>query len=375
MSRGARGGDEPSVGSILGNYKLQALIGQGGMGRVFKARHVRLGRTVAIKVLDSRHSRQEDMVKRFFREAQVINEISHHNIVDVTDFLVSDGHAYCVMEYLVGQSLGELLKRRYVPVAETLRIMRQVADALQAAHDHDVVHRDLKPDNIFLLKKRDAGGQVVKVLDFGVAKLMDGNATNYTAEGMVVGTPAFMAPEQASGLEIDPRTDIYAFGVVLYRMLSGEMPFRAGNFSELLVKLTTQDPPPLPKSTPRGEAIPPALAKAVMQCLEKKPKDRPQKMAALSELLGSLEAPSPKAVRNKGRRAAGKRATRVRRQSAARVRFRLAALLVAGVLAAAGWRERATVLREATRLKDAAADKVQEGWKAVQKRLPGQSAR
>ncbi len=278
---------EVAVGAELGSYKLTSLLGEGAMGRVFKARHMRLGRTVAIKILNPEYAARPDVVKRFFREAKVVNEIDHENIVEVTDFVEVPGLAFLVMELLDGQSLREIVKRRkgkWPPLNRSVAVMAQVCDALEAAHQKGVVHRDLKPDNIFVIQR--AGRDYAKVLDFGVAKLKEPDAGSYaTVTGMILGTPLYMAPEQAIGKDVDRHADVWAAGVVLYELLSGTVPFKGESFADLVTKIRDEPPKPLPDRTPRREHIPPALAAIVMKCLEKKPSDRFRSMAALAEAL------------------------------------------------------------------------------------------
>lgn len=281
---------EISVGSELGSYQLVSLLGEGAMGRVFKARHVKLGRSVALKVLNPEYAARPDIVKRFFREARVVNEISHEHIVEVTDFVEVPGLAFLVMELLDGESLRDVLKRRrgkWPTVRRIAAVMAQVCDALAAAHDKGVVHRDLKPDNIFVIKR--AGGDYAKVLDFGIAKLKDQSDTGSTSTitGMILGTPLYMSPEQAMGKEVGPASDVWAAGVVLYELLSGSVPFKAGNFVDLVQKIRNEPAPPLPARTPRRERIPPPIAAAVMKCLEKSPADRHRSMKGLAEALRS----------------------------------------------------------------------------------------
>jgi len=276
-----------AVGAELGSYKLTSLLGEGAMGRVFKARHMRLGRTVAIKILNPEYAARPDVVKRFFREAKVVNEIDHENIVEVTDFVEVPGLAFLVMELLDGQSLREIVKRRkgkWPPLYRSVAVMAQVCDALEAAHQKGVVHRDLKPDNIFVIQR--AGRDYAKVLDFGVAKLKEPDAGSYaTVTGMILGTPLYMAPEQATGKDVDRHADVWAAGVVLYELISGTVPFKGESFADLVTKIRDDPPKPLPDKTPRGERIPAALAAIVVKCLEKKPSDRFRSMAALAEAL------------------------------------------------------------------------------------------
>ncbi len=277
---------EIGPGTELGSYKLVSLLGAGAMGKVWRAEHVRLGRAVAIKVLNPEYVARPDVVQRFFREARVVNDIDHEHIVEVTDFVEAPGLAYLVMELLDGTSLRDLMKqrgRKYPPLARIVGLMAQVCEALEAAHEKGVVHRDLKPDNVFVVKR--GGEDFVKVLDFGVAKLHDAEQVSATHTGMVLGTPLYMAPEQATGQDVDARADVYAAGVVLYELLAGAVPFTGATFVELVAKIRQETPKPLPAKTPRGDRIPPALAAAVMRCLEKRPADRFRSMAALAEAL------------------------------------------------------------------------------------------
>ncbi|HEY6099385.1 MAG TPA: protein kinase [Anaeromyxobacter sp.] len=281
------------VGATLGSFELVGLIGKGAMGRVFRARHVRLGREVAVKVLNAEFVARPDVVQRFFREARVVNDIDHEHIVEVTDFVESPGLAYLVMELLDGQSVREILKqkgRRYPQLRRTIGIMAQVCDALEAAHENGVVHRDLKPDNVFVVER--GGADFVKVLDFGVAKLRDSVDDMETSAGVILGTPLYMTPEQAMGRKIDRRADVWSAGVVLYEMLAGSVPFTAPSFVELAMRIREEPPEPLPARTPRRERIPRWLADVVMRCLEKRPEDRFRSMAALGEALRERARPS-----------------------------------------------------------------------------------
>jgi serine/threonine protein kinase len=279
-------------GDVLGSYELVKLIGEGSMGRVFLARHVRLGRQVALKVMRPEHLRTPHLVQRFFQEARSVNQINHEHIVEVFDFVNevegSDaGRAYCVMELLVGASLAELL-RKPLAIERAVHITRQVCAALEAAHQLGVVHRDVKPDNIFIIE-RNGDSNFTKVLDFGVAKLtapLGEEKASETIEGTIVGTPAYMAPEQAAGLGADYRADIYGVGVVLYEILAGHPPFESTSFGQLVVQIITKPPPPLPALTPGGERIPAKLKALVIRCLEKEPEDRPRSMDELSQQLG-----------------------------------------------------------------------------------------
>src|SRR5512138_408904 len=279
---------EIQIGQTIGSWEIVDLLGKGAMGRVYRARHARLGREVALKVLNPEFTARPDVVQRFFREARVVNDIDHENIVEVSDFVEQPGLAYLVMELLEGDSLRDLMNlrgRKYPQVKRIVAILRQVCGALEAAHAKGVVHRDLKPDNVFVVK-RD-GADFVKMLDFGVAKLRGGGDMAETTTGMIIGTPHYMSPEQALGRDVTRSTDIWAAGVVLYEALAGSVPFSGGSFVELANQIRIQPPKPLPAKTPRGERIPSWLGEVIAKCLEKKPSDRFKSMAALDEALAA----------------------------------------------------------------------------------------
>ncbi len=295
-------------GDLLGQYQLERLLGEGSMGRVFLARHVTLGRPAAIKLLRAEHAQNQNLIQRFFHEARAVNQINHEHIVEIQDFVHEPGpsgrtRVYCVMEMLDGHSVTEVLASERLSVARAVDISRQVARALGAAHQVGVVHRDVKPDNLFLVR-RGAERDFVKVLDFGVAKLMtpigDLPLTS-TVEGTIVGTPAYMAPEQANGLGADARTDQYALGCVLYEMLAGHPPFAGSSFGQLVAKVLTEPAPPLPTRSPSGERLPAAVRAVVLRCLAKDPVDRFRDMAALEAALAAALVPA--APRPWGRRA------------------------------------------------------------------------
>jgi eukaryotic-like serine/threonine-protein kinase len=294
-------------GDVIGQYKLERLLGEGSMGRVFLARHVTLGRPAALKVLRAEHAQNQNLIQRFFHEARAVNQINHEHIVEIQDFVLEPGpsgrtRVYCVMEMLDGRSVTEVLSQERLSVARAVDMARQVARALGAAHQVGVVHRDVKPDNLFLVR-RGTELDFIKVLDFGVAKLMtpigDLPLTS-TVEGTIVGTPAYMAPEQANGLGADARTDQYALGCVLYEMLAGHPPFSGASFGQLVAKVLTEPAPPLPARTRAGERIPTSLRAVVLRCLAKDPVDRFRDMAALENALAAALIPPPR----RGRRGA-----------------------------------------------------------------------
>ncbi len=285
-----RSDQEAQEGQILGNYQLERLLGEGSMGRVFQARHIRLGRQVALKVLRPQHAHDVSFVRRFFQEARSVNQINHEHIVEIFDFVeeVQRGQVYCVMELLRGQSLAQVLKEEKLTLARVQRIGVQVCAALGAAHKVGVVHRDVKPDNLFLTH-RSGQSDFVKVLDFGVAKILTSEGTNGTLDGTIIGTPTYMAPEQAAGLPVDHRADIYAVGNLLYEMLAGRPPFQSPAFGQLVVQIITQPPPPLPDRLASGEPMPPALAELVLRCLAKEPESRPQSLEEVTTVLLTLD--------------------------------------------------------------------------------------
>jgi serine/threonine protein kinase len=291
------------VGSVVGGrYFVRRLCGEGGMGRVYEAEHTDIGKRVALKILHPAYSQTPDLVERLRREARAASKISHPNVVDVTDSgTTPDGAFFFVMEYLEGIELGELIfKEGKLPLARALHIGSQICRALQAAHAANVIHRDLKPENVLILS-RDGQKDFVKVLDFGIAKsgadddekTGDGKTPRrLTHPGMTMGTPEYMAPEQAAGKPADPRSDIYAAGGLLYEMLSGKPPYEGKNFMEILHKKANTQPPPL--STYRDD-VPPALEALIQRTLAKDPAQRPQSMEELGRLLldgGGMAYPS-----------------------------------------------------------------------------------
>jgi serine/threonine protein kinase len=275
------------IGTSVGNYKITALIGEGGMGRVYRAEHPALGRTVAIKVLNSEYAKRIESVERFFLEAKAINKIGHDNIIDVLDFgQLPDSSPYYVMEFLQGSTLTEYMERHNPSsIAAAAEIIYPVLIALQAAHEENIIHRDLKPDNIFLAEKK-RNVKIVKLLDFGVAKLLDTKATNYkTRTGAIVGTPFYMSPEQVTGgdVEIDARADVYSAGLIFYEMLTGKPAFDGKTVLDIFQKRLTENP--IPPQTHRPE-IPEALSALVLSSIER---DRKKRIQSASEFANRLE--------------------------------------------------------------------------------------
>ena len=215
---------DPLIGrSIAGRYLIQEKIGQGGMGSVYRARHEVVGRDVAVKFLASRFAHDPNHKARFLREAHAANKINHEHIIDITDFgETDDGHVYLVMEYLEGVPLNEEIARRHLDIPRAVRIAAQIARALGRAHELGVIHRDIKPDNVYLLRGYD--GDFVKLLDFGLAKVR--GEMRLTSTGAVFGTPDYISPEQARGAPLTPACDLYSLGCMFYEMLTFERPFR-----------------------------------------------------------------------------------------------------------------------------------------------------
>ncbi len=291
---------EERVGELLGNYKILDLLGRGGMGCVYRAEHVKLGRRVALKLLRDDHAQRRDAVGRFFQEARSVNRIRHRNIVDVTDFVeLPDGTTFLVMELLDGVSLGKLLRGGEVEGPRALALLIQICDGLAAAHSMGIVHRDLKPDNIFVVPTGD-GADLIKLLDFGVAKLLwredDEELPVETAAGAVVGTPTYMSPEQAGGLPVDARSDIYSLGAIMYEMFTGQPIFRGKSFGEFVRKHLSEQPV-TPSQTPGGRHIDDRLEAVIMRCLAKEPAHRYPDIEALKDelmmLLGAVETSIP----------------------------------------------------------------------------------
>jgi serine/threonine-protein kinase len=280
--------DVPAPGTVIDErYEVGALLGQGGMGYVVAARHVVLGTRLAMKVLRREMTRDAEMVERFRREARAASAIGHPGIVVVRDFgTLPSGACYFVMEHLDGKSLERALSEDGpFSVERAVDVVRQMAEALGAAHAAGIVHRDVKPDNAVLVTHH---GRVdhVKLLDFGIAKL--DFASRLSGAHRILGTPAYMAPEQARGGKVDHRTDVYALGVVLFELLTGTIPFEhAQPFEVLRMHMNT----PAPSVLSRRPDLPASVADAVARCLAKDPAERPQSMEALIALLAPIAAP------------------------------------------------------------------------------------
>ncbi len=281
------------IGTVLaGRYEVLRRIGEGGMGAVYEGKHALIGKRVAVKVLLEKFHAKSDFVARLLQEARLASSIGHENIVDVTDFgTTDDGRSFVIMEFLDGESLADLERREApLPIERSLRIARQAASALGAAHAKGIFHRDVKPENLYLVRRSDA--DFVKVVDFGISKAVkpggDDGAEAYrlTHTGLLLGTPLYMSPEQARGDEdLDHRTDIWALGVLLYECLTGEVPFRANNYLQIISQVLTHEP--LAPSRLRPElGIPGAVDAVVMRAMEK---DRARRYQTMAELEGDLE--------------------------------------------------------------------------------------
>ncbi len=261
---------EERVGQELeSKYRLERLIGMGGMGAVFAARHLITDRPVAVKVLLPEFVGSEHLVTRFMTEARAAGRLRHPNVVEVIDVgRTDDDTVFMVLELLDGESLGERIERGPLSPAETLRALLPVMDALATAHDSNIVHRDIKPDNIFL--SRDYHGELIpKLLDFGIAKLVEGKRNTLTNPGTIMGTPHYMAPEQAAGTDaVTGGVDVWSMGVVMYEALTGSLPFMADNLIKVLMKISTEDPEPLENYAPD---VPRPLAEVIQRAITRDP--------------------------------------------------------------------------------------------------------
>ena len=276
----------------VGRYEILAPLGAGGMGEVYRARDTRLGREIALKVLPESFARESDRLHRFEQEARAVAALNHPNILAVFDIGQHSGSPFLVSELLEGESLRAVLDRGALPQRKTIEYGVQILQGLAAAHDKGIVHRDLKPENVFVTKD----GRV-KILDFGLAKLAQKGSpvaagsdgitltSSQTAAGVVMGTASYMAPEQVRGESAEPRTDIFAFGAVLYEMLSGQQAFRRNTPAETMTAVLKEDPP---ESSDPGHPVAPALDRIVRRCLEKSPEQRFQSAKDLSFALAAL---------------------------------------------------------------------------------------
>src|SRR5436853_153817 len=260
-----------TIGTQLGSHEITALLGKGGMGEVYRARDTKLKREVAIKILPDEFSTDPDRVSRFQREAEVLASLNHPNIAAIYDLQEAGGTRYLVLELVGGETLAERIQRGSILIAEALYIARSICEGLEGAHEKGVVHRDLKPANV----KITPDGKV-KVLDFGLARAMDGSPAGATLSnsptmlsgtlaGMILGTAAYMSPEQAKGRPADHRTDIFAFGCVLYEMLTGRAAFDGEDVTDILSRILQREP----DWTLLPAGVPARIRELLQLCLQK----------------------------------------------------------------------------------------------------------
>ncbi|MCA1816248.1 MAG: protein kinase, partial [Acidobacteria bacterium] len=271
---------DPLVGQVLDEkYRLDERLGEGGMGTVYRATHLLIDRPVAVKVLHTRFVEDEAAQHRFRREARAAGRLQHPNAVAVTDFgSTPGGYVYLVMELLEGETLRDVLAQAApLPTERAVALMSQVAAAVEAAHEGGVIHRDLKPGNIFVVRRKNLP-PVIKVLDFGIAKLAaesldDSDVKNLTQTGVMIGTPRYMSPEQCDGDALTPASDVYSLGIIFYEMLTGETPFNGATPLAVALQHSSKQPRPPRELMP---TLPPELERVVLHALAKKPAARPR---------------------------------------------------------------------------------------------------
>ena len=284
-STGEQRGTDDIIGQTLGRYRIEHLLGSGGMGQVYLAIQPQIGSRVAVKVLSHECARDHNQVERFFNEARAVNKIQHDGIVSVLDLAtLPDGRPYIVMEYLDGASVADLIKNGPLPLETLTALALQTLEALRASHSKQVVHRDLKPENLMVT----SGGRL-KVLDFGIAKLVPEGApaTTLTQAGMLLGTPAYMAPEQILGERVDARTDVYAMGVILFEGATGRQPFTGRTLYELFEKQMNASPP---RPSSLRPDLPPSYEAIILRALAKRPEQRFQSAAEMAAALKAVSA-------------------------------------------------------------------------------------
>lgn len=286
MKREAGTLDPPAAPNELGKlreYHINKILGEGGMGVVYLAWDSNLHRSVALKVMKRAIAENESSRQRFLLEARATAAIDHDHIVTIYQVGDHNGVPYLVMKYLEGQTLEDLLrKRKVLEPLEAVKIAKQIAEGLEAAHQQNLIHRDIKPANIWLESVRSR----VKILDFGLARVADSTDPNITQTGVILGTPAYMSPEQAAGLALDGRSDLFSLGTVLYRLTLGKPPFRGSNNLAILRSLSLDNPEPPDRLNP---AIPSRLSKLILKLLEKEPGSRPGSASLVANMLESIE--------------------------------------------------------------------------------------
>ena len=292
LPEGVAPASEPQLaaGDMVGEYRVEGMLGEGGFGSVYRAVHPLIGKAAAIKVLKREFSAKGDVVSRFLSEARAVNQIRHRNIIDIFSFgVLADGRHYYVMELLDGSTLDQYVRARggRLPLVDLLAIVRPLARALHAAHQHGIAHRDLKPENVFLTLDDD-GRPHPKLLDFGIAKLAgDLGAQHKTRSGIPIGTPAYMSPEQVHGRDVDHRTDIYAFGVVLFEILAGRLPFDGTSMMDVMMKHASAPPPAISSMAPW---VPAEIDEPLLRMLAKDPAERPPTILAAVDLVTEAAA-------------------------------------------------------------------------------------